>query len=112
MNDYDLAYLHLMEPYIALEPAEKFTKYLKVATPYFRKIYKGPLITNVGFNFESGNKIIKDGHADIVAFGKLFISNPDLVDRFAKGTALNPWDESNFYYGGEKGYVDYPFLDD
>jgi N-ethylmaleimide reductase len=44
----------------------------------------------------------------MVAFGKLFISNPDLVERFATGAALNPWDESTFYYGGERGYVDYP----
>jgi len=112
LNDYDLAYLHLMEPYQALEPAEKYTKYLKEVTPYFRKIYNGPLITNVGFNFESGNKIIEDGHADMVAFGKLFISNPDLVERFAKGAPLNPWNTDTFYYGGEKGYIDYPFLDD
>jgi 2,4-dienoyl-CoA reductase-like NADH-dependent reductase (Old Yellow Enzyme family) len=48
----------------------------------------------------------------MVAFGKLFISNPDLVERFAKGAPLNPWDNETFYYGGEKGYIDYPFLDD
>lgn len=108
LNDFNLVYLHLMEPYVALEPAEKFTKYIKVVTPFFRKIFKGPLITNVGFDFESGNRIIEDGHADMVAFGRLFISNPDLVERFAKNAPLNPWDESTFYYGGEKGYIDYP----
>ncbi len=110
LNDFNLVYLHLMEPYVALEPAEKFTKYLKVVTPFFRKIFKGPLITNVGFDFESGNKIIKEGQTDMVAFGKLFISNPDLVERFAKNAPLNPWDTETFYYGGEKGYIDYPFL--
>jgi N-ethylmaleimide reductase len=46
----------------------------------------------------------------MVAFGKLFISNPDLVKRFENGLPLNPWDESTFYYGGEKGYIDYPFI--
>ncbi len=110
LNDYNLAYLHLMEPYVALEPAEKYHRYLKIVTPHFRKIYKGPLITNVGFNFESGNKIIKEGQTDMVAFGKLFISNPDLVERFAKGATLNPLDESTFYYGGKKGYIDYPVM--
>ncbi len=99
-----------MEPYQALEPAEKYTKYLKEVTPHFRKLFNGPLITNVDFNFESGNKIIEDGHADMVAFGKLFISNPDLVERFENGSPLTPWDESTFYYGGEKGYIDYPCI--
>ena len=108
LNDRNLAYLHLMEPYVALEPEKKYAKYLKKVTPHFRKIFNGPLITNVGFDFESGNKIIKEGHADMVAFGKLYISNPDLVERFTKGAPLNPWDESTFYYGGERGYVDYP----
>ena len=46
----------------------------------------------------------------LVAYGKLFISNPDLVERFAKGADLNPWDKETFYYGGAKGYIDYPFL--
>lgn len=110
LNEFNLAYLHLMEPYVALEPAEKYKQYLKVVTPYFRQLYKGVLITNVNFDFESGNKIIEQGHADAVAFGKLFISNPDLVERFRKGAPLNPWDTDTFYYGEEKGYTDYPEL--
>ena len=110
INDFDLAYLHIMEPYAPLEPAKKFQHYLKELTPYFRRFYKGQLITNVGFDFDRANKIIRNGNADLVAFGRLFISNPDLVERFAAGAALNPWDESTFYYGGQKGYIDYPFL--
>lgn len=112
LNDFNLAYLHLMEPYVVLEPAEKYTKYLKVVTPFFRKIFKGPLITNVGFDYTSGNKSIQNGDADMIAYGKLFISNPDLVERFEKEAPLNTWDTETFYYGGEKGYIDYPFLDD
>ncbi len=61
LNDYNLAYLHLMEPYAPLEPAEKYAHYLKVVTPHFRKFFKGPLMTNVGFDFESGNKIHSKG---------------------------------------------------
>jgi len=110
LNKYNLAYLHLMEPYQALEPADRYSKFLKEVTPHFRSIFKGPLITNVGFDFESGNKIIEDGHADMVAYGKLFISNPDLVERFKDGSQLTPWDKSTFYYGGEKGYIDYPIF--
>lgn len=110
LNNYDLAYLHLMEPYQPLEPASKYTRYLKEVAPFFRKIFKGTLITNVGYTFQSGNKAIETGTADLVSFGKPFISNPDLVARFQTGAPLNHWDESTFYYGGEKGYTDYPTL--
>lgn len=108
LNPYKLAYLHLMEPYVALEPEEKYRHYLKEVTPHFRKFFQGPLITNVEFDFESGNKIIESGHADLVAFGKLFISNPDLVERFIACAPLAPWDKDTFYHGGPKGYTDYP----
>lgn len=110
LNVYNLAYLHLMEPYQPLEPAEKFTRFLRQIAPYFRKIYTGTLITNVGYTFDSGNKIIDEGKADLVSFGKLFISNPDLVERFRTRAFLNPWDEATFYYGGERGYTDYPVM--
>jgi N-ethylmaleimide reductase len=110
LNDFNLVYLHLMEPYAPLDPPEKYAHYLKVVTPYFRKYFKGTLITNVGYNFEIGTKILEEGFADLVAYGKLFISNPDLVERFAKGADLNPWDKDTFYYGGAKGYIDYPFF--
>ncbi|MCF8378155.1 MAG: alkene reductase [Bacteroidales bacterium] len=108
LNDFNLAYLHLMEPYVALDPPGKYSNYLKKVTPHFRKVYSGKLITNVNFNFESGNMAISSGVADAIAYGKLFISNPDLVERFKKSTSLNTWDENTFYYGGEKGYLDYP----
>jgi len=110
LNQYNLAYLHLMEPYVALEPREKYSQYLDIVTPHFGRFFDGPLITNVEFNFESGNRIIEKGDADLVAFGKLFISNPDLVERFAAKASLNMWDKSTFYHGGEKGYADYPFM--
>ncbi len=51
------------------------------------------------------------GAADAVAFGKLFIANPDLPKRFATGAKLNEWDASTFYGGTAKGYTDYPALD-
>lgn len=110
LNKYQLAYLHLLEPYVALEPVEKYTNYLKEITPHFREFYGGNLITNCGFNFKSGNDAIRNKHADMIAFGKLFISNPDLVERFKSGYPLADWDEGLFYYGGEKGYNDYPIV--
>ena len=52
------------------------------------------------------------GKVDLVAFGKLFISNPDLVERLKADAPLNEWDQSTFYGGGREGYTDYPTLDE
>ncbi len=108
LDQYNLAYLHLMEPYVALEPADQYAHYLNPVTPHFRKFFKGPVITNVDFTFDSGNQVIREGDADMVAFGKPYISNPDLVERFRHGYPLADWDKSTFYHGEEKGYIDYP----
>jgi N-ethylmaleimide reductase len=53
---------------------------------------------------------VSSGQADAVAFGRLYISNPDLAERFAQNAALTPYDRSTFYGGAEKGYTDYPSL--
>jgi 2,4-dienoyl-CoA reductase-like NADH-dependent reductase (Old Yellow Enzyme family) len=79
-------------------------------SPAIKDAFGGPLIANEGFTRESGEKILADGKADAVAFGKLMIANPDLPLRFAKGAPLNEWDAPTFYAGGAKGYIDYPAL--
>ena len=63
---------------------------------------------NGGFDQKSGNKVIEEGDADLVAFGKLFISNPDLVERFEHNYELAEWDNDTFYTPGKEGYIDYP----
>ncbi len=63
---------------------------------------------NGGFDQEKGNKIISDGLADLVAFAKLFISNPDLPRRFELNSELAKWDQATFYTPGEQGYISYP----
>ena len=63
---------------------------------------------NANFDQESGNAVIKEGNADLVAYGKLYISNPDLVERFAIKAPTAEWDQDTFYTQGEKGYTDYP----
>jgi 2,4-dienoyl-CoA reductase-like NADH-dependent reductase (Old Yellow Enzyme family) len=78
--------------------------------PVIKQAFGGPLIANEGFTQRSADLALAEGKADAVAFGKLFISNPDLVERFAKHAPLNEWDSATFYAGGEKGYVDYPAL--
>lgn len=70
-------------------------------------VYNGTLMINSNFDQQKGNKVIEDGDADLVAFGKPFISNPDLAERFAQDIELDSWDEDTFYSGGAKGYIDY-----
>ena len=67
-------------------------------------------MVNNEFDQQTGNKILEDGKADLVAFGKLFISNPDLPLRFKINAQLNEWDKNTFYTTGAKGYTDYPIL--
>jgi len=78
--------------------------------PAIRKAFGGSFIANEGFTKDSAQRTLSEGTADAVAFGKLFLANPDLVERFAKHAPLNNWDTATFYTGGEKGYVDYPAL--
>jgi 2,4-dienoyl-CoA reductase-like NADH-dependent reductase (Old Yellow Enzyme family) len=75
-----------------------------------KEAFGGVYIVNEGFTKETAEKAIADGVADAVAFGKLIISNPDLVARFKSDAPLNDWDMPTFYSGGAKGYTDYPAL--
>jgi N-ethylmaleimide reductase len=109
LNYFSLAYLHLVEP--VQYNLQQFPQYLKVVTPHYRKIYHGTLITSAGYNFETAEKVIQDGYADLVAFGKDFIANPDLVARYEQNADINKWEMATFYGGDERGYTDYPFLE-
>lgn len=100
------AYIHLVEPRNDRgEPGE-------LATARFRPLITRPtqLIVAGGYDADSAEAAIEKGNADLVAFGRLFIANPDLPARFAQGAALNPSDRKTFYGGGAHGYVDYPAL--
>jgi 2,4-dienoyl-CoA reductase-like NADH-dependent reductase (Old Yellow Enzyme family) len=72
--------------------------------------FGGVFIANEGFTQESGEKVLATGEADAVAFGKLFIANPDLPRRFQTKAPLNPWNAATFYAQGAEGYTDYPEL--
>jgi len=102
-----LAFLHLREK---ASDVGGIPNMVTNVTEHFRPLFKGVLITNTGFDRESGNRVIAKGLADLVAFGVPFIANPDLVERFAKGLPLNFPDQATFYTGGAKGYIDYPVL--
>ena len=75
-----------------------------------RKAFGGIYVANEGINQQTGQQLLDDGKADAIAYGKLFIANPDLPARFAKGAALNAPVPSTFYAQGELGYTDYPSL--
>jgi len=113
LNEYDLAYLHLSEPYTDVTGVPHAVKHV---TKHFRPIYKGILITNKDYTRQTGNEMIHDGHADLVAYATLFIANPDLVKRFEINAPLSEADRDTYYATGadgsdnlgEKGYTDYP----
>ena len=75
-----------------------------------RKRFNGTYIANNGYDFKLATEVLDKNKADLIAFGKLFISNPDLVERLKLGAALNDFDKATFYGGSAKGYTDYPVL--
>lgn len=119
LNRFDLAYLHLVEPRINEDSLNRWKKSDQkddereegLTSRYFRSIYRGTIISAGGYDRELGNATIAAGDADLIAYGRLFISNPDLPERFARNAPLNPYDRSTFYGGGVKGYIDYPSLE-
>lgn len=112
LNDYNLAYLHLAEHYNP--PGKTYTipnHYLQEGEviKYFRKIYKGIIVGNGGFDREKAIEYVENNYCDIIAFGKLFISNPNLPEKLKANVPLNDWEVKTFYGGNEIGYIDYPF---
>ena len=109
LDHLDLAYLHLIEPRVAGNAVDETRDQSPVAARSFRKIYKGLIIAAGGFDADSAHEIISEGSADLVAFGRHFIANPDLPERFRRGLPLNGYDRETFYGGTATGYTDYPF---
>jgi len=111
LSGYSLAYLHVVEPRIrgkALLEGDSLESGL-LAAEMIRPVYQGSLIANGGYTPESAAKIIADGYADAVSFGKLFISNPDLPTRIRENVPLADFDRNTFYTFDEVGYTDYSF---
>lgn len=109
LNEYDLAYLHLSEPFSDVSEVSYLVSNI---AKHFRPLYKGTLVINGGFDQAKGNKVIEEGDADAVAYATLYISNPDLVERFEQNAELASPDKGTFYTPGEKGYTDYPALEE
>ncbi|HTR13004.1 MAG TPA: alkene reductase [Roseiarcus sp.] len=79
--------------------------------PALKKAFGGVFVANEGLDIASAQAVVETGAADAVAFGKLFIANPDLPRRFLLGAPLNPWNSQTFYSDGPEGYTDYPTLE-
>jgi len=75
-----------------------------------RSRFKNTYLANNGYDLELANARLSEGKADLFAFGRPFISNPDLVERLETGAPLNALDPATLYGGGAKGYIDYPAL--
>jgi N-ethylmaleimide reductase len=113
LNPLGLAYLHFIEPRSSgAGRAEVNHQNVPSAMVLFRPIWKGVLITAGGFTGETANAAIADGHADAIAFGRIFISNPDLPRRLQHGYPLTPYNRATFYGGEAAGYTDYPVHDE
>ena len=104
LNRLGLAYLHIVEP-IAGDPVPAGEI---PDIGFFRKIWRGPLIGNKGYDLARANAAIRDGAADLISFAALFIANPDLPERIRQGLPLTRYDRSTFYGGDARGYTDYP----
>ena len=104
LNKRKLGYIHVIDS----------PKAAQRITPVLRELFDGTYIVAEGFDAESAADAIARDEADLVAFGKPFISNPDLPERYKKNAKLAEWDAATFYAGGPKddtqGYTDYPAL--
>ena len=106
LNSRQLAYLHVNRPDWLGGTFEGFDALLST----LRQIYTGTMIIAGGQTAESGEQAVADGLADLVAYGRPYIANPDLLARFKAGATLNPLDGNTLYGGGAEGYTDYPSM--
>ena len=109
LSALNLAYLHLIEPRIAGNIEDESKDPAPVASQLIRKHYKGTIIAAGGFNAATAEALLQAGDADLIAFGRHFIANPDLPERIRNSWPLNDYDRPSFFGGSEAGYTDYPF---
>ncbi|XP_015630712.1 LOW QUALITY PROTEIN: putative 12-oxophytodienoate reductase 9 [Oryza sativa Japonica Group] len=114
MNGLGVLYCHVIEPRCMVSSIEEHRARRNVPHRLlpFRRAFHGTFIVNGGYDREEGDKAVGDGYADLVSYGRLFLANPDLPERFRQKAALNAYDRSTFYTPDPVvGYTDYPFLE-
>ncbi|KAJ3683280.1 hypothetical protein LUZ60_013507 [Juncus effusus] len=109
LNKLNILYCHTVEPRMVVVKG-------RYQIPHgllpMKKAFNGTFIAAGGYDREEGNKAIKEGYADLIAYGRIFLANPDLPKRFELNALLNTYDRSTFYTSDPVvGYTDYPFLD-
>lgn len=109
-----LAYIHVIEGSTGgpRQLDDRPFDYAAFKAAYRNAGGRGAWMVNNGYDRTTAQEAVASGAADIVAFGRPYISNPDLVARLERNAPLNAWDRATFYGGGEKGYTDYPALDE
>jgi N-ethylmaleimide reductase len=111
LDGQGLAYLHVVNPAAAaIESGTQPDPEAMRAMELVRARFRGPLIVCGGFDRDSAQKWLREGRADLIAFGRKFLANPDLPERLRRRAPLNADDPSTYYGGGAKGYTDYPTL--
>jgi N-ethylmaleimide reductase len=106
LNAFGLAYIHIIEG--ATQGPREVPGGFELQI--LRRSFKGLYIANNGYDLELALEARRHNLADLVAFGRLYISNPDLVERLRAGAPLNTPDRATFFGGGAAGYTDYPFM--
>lgn len=107
LNKLPLAYVHIMKVQF---PADTFPQYPTDAVDTFGRISRHPVIANCGYTRDTGEAELQKGIAKLIAYGSLFLANPDLPKRFEINAELNQADRATMYGGKDEGYIDYPFL--
>jgi N-ethylmaleimide reductase len=112
LSKREIAYAHLVEPRVgSAGSGDPIDDSAPRTSHIFRQAFKGLLISAGGYTAATAEQTIADDYADAVAFGRLFIANPDLPKRFRANAKLNTPDRRSFYGGTEKGYTDYPTIE-
>jgi N-ethylmaleimide reductase len=109
LSRFGLAYLHVIEPRAKGNISDDSRR--PVAAGELRPLFGGPIIAAGGFDGAGAEAILENGDADLVAFGRFFLANPDLPERLRRKLPLNAYDRDTFYYGAAKGYADYPIYE-
>jgi N-ethylmaleimide reductase len=108
LNRFELAYLHIIEPRV--RGSEVIAEgQAPLAAEQLRRIFRGKIISAGGYDPQTAEAVLEKGDADAVAFGRLFVANPDLPLRIKLGWPMNDYDRKTFYTFGAHGYTDYPF---
>jgi N-ethylmaleimide reductase len=102
----DIGYLHIVEP----NDTDPVGAGERPGLSFFRRLWRGPLMANKGYDLARANAVLHEGKADLVSFATLYLANPDLPERLRRGGPFNAADRKTFYGGGAAGYTDYPRL--